>query len=107
MYRSMSSPALIRKADQKGPAEIHEEIRRAQQTDEFAVGNGQVGEGAQAPGQVTVEGADELLAEHAEQVRRWNQILDTDFASETAVLGFTTAVGPDGFNFLLHYRWPF
>jgi len=30
-----------------------------------------------------------------------------NFASETAVLGFTTAVGPDGFNFLFHYRWPF
>lgn len=29
------------------------------------------------------------------------------FGSETAVLGFTTAVGPDGFNFLAHYRWPF
>ena len=26
---------------------------------------------------VIVEGADQLLAEHAEQVRRWNQILDT------------------------------
>jgi Omp85 superfamily domain len=29
------------------------------------------------------------------------------FASETAVLGFTTAIGPDGLNFLFHYRWPF
>jgi outer membrane protein assembly factor BamA len=29
------------------------------------------------------------------------------FASETAVLGLSTAVGPDGFNLLLHYRWPF
>lgn len=29
------------------------------------------------------------------------------FGSETAVLGFSTAVGPDGFNILAHYRWPF
>lgn len=29
------------------------------------------------------------------------------FGSETAVLGFSTAVGPDGFNLLAHYRWPF
>lgn len=29
------------------------------------------------------------------------------FASETAVLGFTTAVGPDGLVFLAHYHWPF
>jgi len=29
------------------------------------------------------------------------------FGSETAVLGFTTAVGPDGLNFLMHYRWSF
>lgn len=29
------------------------------------------------------------------------------FGSETAVLGFSTAWGPDGFNLLAHYRWPF
>ncbi|HEX9631216.1 MAG TPA: hypothetical protein VGA02_02035 [Gemmatimonadales bacterium] len=29
------------------------------------------------------------------------------FGSETAVLGLSTAVGPDGFNLLAHYRWPF
>lgn len=29
------------------------------------------------------------------------------FGSETAVLGFTTAVGPDGFNLLAHYAWTF
>jgi hypothetical protein len=29
------------------------------------------------------------------------------FGSETAVLGFSTAYGPDGFNLLAHYRWPF
>ena len=29
------------------------------------------------------------------------------FLSETAVLGFSTAYGPDGFNLLVHYRWPF
>jgi len=27
--------------------------------------------------------------------------------SETAVLGLSTAYGPDGFNLLAHYRWPF
>jgi hypothetical protein len=29
------------------------------------------------------------------------------FGSETAVLGFSAAYGPDGFNWLAHYRWPF
>lgn len=29
------------------------------------------------------------------------------FGSETAVLGVSTAVGPDGLNLLAHYRWPF
>jgi hypothetical protein len=29
------------------------------------------------------------------------------FGSETAILGLSTAVGPDGFNALAHYRWPF
>jgi hypothetical protein len=29
------------------------------------------------------------------------------FGSETAVLGFSTAYGPDGMNLLAHYRWPF
>jgi hypothetical protein len=29
------------------------------------------------------------------------------FVSENAILGFSTAVGPDGFNLLAHYRWPF
>ena len=30
-----------------------------------------------------------------------------NLASETAVLGFTTALGPDGLVFLAHYHWPF
>jgi hypothetical protein len=29
------------------------------------------------------------------------------FGSETAVLGFTTALGPDGLNLLAHYAWTF
>jgi hypothetical protein len=29
------------------------------------------------------------------------------FGSETAVLGFSLAYGPDGINWLAHYRWPF
>lgn len=29
------------------------------------------------------------------------------FGSETAVLGLSTALGPDGVNVLAHYRWPF
>lgn len=29
------------------------------------------------------------------------------FGAETAVLGLTTAVGPDGLNVLVHYRWSF
>jgi hypothetical protein len=29
------------------------------------------------------------------------------FGSETAVLGFTAAVGPDGLNLLVHHEWTF
>ena len=31
----------------------------------------------------------------------------TQFVAETALLGFTTGFGPDGFNFLFHYAWTF